>query len=123
MIIGERLRELRESKRLSQGDIEHRTGLFCSYTSRVENGHTIPSIKTLEKYARALEVPLYLLFYDGLEPAKKANLPLNEELVWGSRGKECRDLRPFTKAMSRMNDRERQLLIHVASKMASRSER
>lgn len=123
MVIGERLRDLRESKRLSQGDIEHRSGLLRCYTSRVENGHAIPSIETLEKYARALEVPLYLLFYDGIEPAKKPNLPLKQELVWGSRGKEYRDLRRFTKAVSRMNDRERQLLIHVASKMASRSEK
>jgi transcriptional regulator with XRE-family HTH domain len=59
MLIGERLRELRESKRLSQSDIEKRTGLLRCYSSRVENGHTVPSIETLEKYARALEVPLY----------------------------------------------------------------
>ena len=59
MLIGQRLRELRESKNLSQGEIEKRTGLLRYYTSRVENGHTVPSIETLEKYARALEVPMY----------------------------------------------------------------
>ncbi len=68
MMIGQRLRELRESKKLSQGDVEHRTGLLRCYTSRVENGHTVPSIETLEKYARALEIPLYRFFYDGEEP-------------------------------------------------------
>ncbi len=57
MIISERLRELREAKQLSQGDIEKRTGLLRCYLSRVENGHTIPAIETLEKMARALEVP------------------------------------------------------------------
>src|SRR5882724_2784613 len=65
MIIGERLRELREEKKLSQGDIEKRTGLLRCYISRVENGHTVPAIETLEKMARALELPLYHLMYDG----------------------------------------------------------
>jgi transcriptional regulator with XRE-family HTH domain len=72
MIIGDRLRAFREEKKLSQGDIEQRTGLFRCYTSRVENGHTVPSIETLEKYARALEIPLYQLFYDGDEKASRA---------------------------------------------------
>lgn len=68
MVIGDRLRALREQRRLSQGDIEHRCGLLRCYISRVENGHTVPSIETLEKIAQALEVPLYQLFYDGEEP-------------------------------------------------------
>ena len=68
MIIGDRLRALREEKKFSQGDIEKRTGLLRCYISRVENGHTVPAIETLEKMARALEVPLYQLFYDGEEP-------------------------------------------------------
>jgi transcriptional regulator with XRE-family HTH domain len=55
MVIGDRLRELREAKELSQGDIEKRTGLLRCYISRVENGHTVPAIETLEKMARALE--------------------------------------------------------------------
>ena len=44
MIIGDRLRALREEKQLSQGDIEKRTGLLRCYVSRVENGHTVPAI-------------------------------------------------------------------------------
>ena len=65
MVISERLRELRESKKLSQGDIEKRPGLRRCYISRVENGHTVPAVETLEKLARALEVPLYQLFSRG----------------------------------------------------------
>ena len=71
LMIGERLRTIRESKNLSQGDIEKRTGLIRCYTSRVENGHTVPSIDTLQKYAQALEIPMYQLFYDGEEAPKK----------------------------------------------------
>jgi len=74
MIIGDRLRNLREEKKLSQGDIEKRTGLLRCYISRVENGHTVPAIETLEKMARALEIPLYHLFYEGEEPPQVPNL-------------------------------------------------
>ncbi|MCL5670400.1 MAG: helix-turn-helix domain-containing protein, partial [Acidobacteria bacterium] len=63
MGIGERIKELREQKHLSQGDIEERTGLLRCYISRVENGHTVPSLETLERFAGALDVPLYKLFY------------------------------------------------------------
>jgi len=74
MIIGERLRWLREEKKFSQGEIEKRTGLLRCYVSRVENGHTVPSVETLEKMARALEIPMYKLFYDAEEPPKLPNL-------------------------------------------------
>ena len=73
MIIGKRLRELRTEKKLSQGDIEKRTGLLRCYISRVENGHTIPAVETLEKFARALEVPLCQLFYDADESPEVPN--------------------------------------------------
>ena len=68
MIIGDRLKTLREAKDLSQGDIEKRTGMLRCYVSRVENGHTVPSVETLEKFARALELPLYHLMFDGDKP-------------------------------------------------------
>lgn len=58
------IRAIREQKWLSQGDIERRSGLKRAYISRVEHGHTAPSVETLEKMARALEVPLYQLFYE-----------------------------------------------------------
>src|SRR2546427_8584905 len=74
MIIGTRLRKLREDKKLSQGDIEERTGLLRCYISRVENGHTGPSLETLDRLASALEIPLYQLFYKGDEPPTLPNL-------------------------------------------------
>ena len=64
MVIGERLKDLREQEKMSQGDVEKRTGLLRCYISRVENGHTVPSVETLEKMARALEIPMYRLFTD-----------------------------------------------------------
>lgn len=59
MLIGDRLKDLRGSKNISQGEIEKRTGLLRCYILRVESGHTVPAIETLEKFAGGLEVPLY----------------------------------------------------------------
>ncbi len=74
MVIGDRLRAIREAKRLSQDDIKERSGLKHSHISRVEHGHTVPSVETLEKLAHALEVPLYQLFYEGEERPKLLHL-------------------------------------------------
>jgi transcriptional regulator with XRE-family HTH domain len=122
MLIGQRLREIRESKHLSQGDIEKRTGLLRCYTSRVENGHTVPAIQTLEKYARALEVPLYKFFYEGSQPPKKPKLPATWIVAeWGAERSERGELRLFAKALSRMDDRKRKLLLEMARGMARRA--
>ena len=121
MIIGERLRELRDEKKLSQGDIEKRTGLLRCYISRVDNGHTVPAIETLEKMARALEVPLYQLFYDGDEPPKLPNLPRRrtaDDIVWGSSRKDARSLRKLCRDLSRMDDKKRSVLLAMAQKMS-----
>jgi len=123
MIIGDRLRELREEKKLSQGDIEKRTGLFRCYVSRVENGHTVPAIETLEKMARALEIPLYQLFYDGEEPPKLPNLPKgkpSDEGAWGSSGKDARFLSKLRRLLGKANEQDRKLILHMAQKMAGR---
>jgi transcriptional regulator with XRE-family HTH domain len=121
MLIGERLRELRESKNLSQGEVEKRTGLLRCYTSRVENGHTVPSIETLEKYARALEVPMYKLFLDGDGQPQKPKLPASKaESTWGANENERRELRAFAKALSRLDERQRSLMMAMAQTMARR---
>jgi transcriptional regulator with XRE-family HTH domain len=121
MIISDRLRELREGKKLSQGDIEKRTGLLRCYISRVENGHTVPAIETLEKLARALEIPLYQLFYEGDEPPKLPNLlkrKTSDDVVWGSSGKQAAYFHKLTKCLSKAVDADRKLLLAMAQKMA-----
>jgi transcriptional regulator with XRE-family HTH domain len=123
MFIGERLRELREAKKLSQGDIEKRTGLLRCYLSRAENGHTVPAIETLEKMARALEVPLYRLFYEGHEPPKLPNLlkrKTSDEIAWGSSGKQAVYLHKLRKCLSKAGDADRKLLLFMAQKMSVR---
>jgi transcriptional regulator with XRE-family HTH domain len=123
MIIGDRLREMREEKKLSQGDIEKRTGLLRCYISRVENGHTVPAIETLDKMARALECPLYQLFYEGEEPPKLPNLlkrRSSDEIVWGSTGKEARYLNKLRRLLGKTEESDRKLLLYMAQKMANR---
>ncbi len=121
MIIGDRLRALREDKKLSQGDVEKRTGLLRCYISRVENGHTVPAIETLEKMARALEIPLYQLFYDGEKPPLLPTLPnrrTSSALAWGSSGKDGRYLMKFRQQLSRLDEGDRRLLLFMAQKMS-----
>ena len=123
MFIGDRLREMREEKKLSQGDIEKRTGLLRAYISRVENGHTVPAIETLEKLARALEVPLYQLFYEGEEPLTLPNLPKrksSDDIVWGSTGKEARYLTKLRRLLGKTEEGNRKLLLAMAQKMSAR---
>jgi transcriptional regulator with XRE-family HTH domain len=121
MIIGDRLKLLREQKNLSQGEIEKRTGLLRCYISRVENGHTVPAFETIEKFARALEVPLYQLFYDGEEPPEMPNIIKRKnasDIAWGSKGKEARSLEKFRRLLSKTNESDRKLLFFMAQKMA-----
>ena len=115
MDIGYRLRELRGVKKLSQGDIEKRTGLLRCYLSRVENGHTVPALETLEKIARALEVPLYQLFYDDEESPEPKLRPSAREADWASQGKGLRVFTKISRTLGRMSERDRQVLLAVAA--------
>jgi len=118
MEIGAKLRELRIAKNLSQGDIQKRTGLLRTYTSRVENGYTVPSIGNLEKYASALEVPLYRFFTDD-ESVAKPKLPRSDD-SWGTRGKGRGTFQKLARALARMDEQDKKLLLSMAQGMARR---
>jgi transcriptional regulator with XRE-family HTH domain len=121
MVIGERLKELREQKKFSQGDIEKRTCLLRCYISRVENGHTVPAIGTLEKMARALEVPLYKLFYDGDKPAQVPAVfdqKSSDDGLWGNSGKNAQYLNKLRRLMGKAKEEDRKLILYTLQKMA-----
>lgn len=122
MLIGQRLRDIREMKNLSQDDIEKATGLVRPYISRVENGHTVPSIETLEKWARALDMPLYQVLYEGEEPPKppKAQSKADEKL-WGNSGREARQLDRLRRLLAKMHESDRNALLTFAAQLAHRS--
>lgn len=113
MNIGETIRNFRLQKGMSQGDIEKRTGLLRCYLSRVENGHTIPSLDTLAKIATALELPLSRFFADSPDEAGKALPALSDD--------EIRFLSQIRRYASGLSESDRKLVLAMAKKMASSS--
>lgn len=122
MLIADRLKALREQKNMSQGDLETPTGLLRCYISRVENGHTVPAIETLEKMAQALDVPMYQLFYDGEKPPA-LKLPVSDDKGWGSSGRDAKTVDRFRRLMSQADEGDRKLLLFMAQKMSRKKER
>ncbi len=121
MLIGQKLREIREAKKMSQVEIAEATGLVQPYVSRVENGHTIPGVETLEKWASALKIPLYQILYEGEEPPKPLKLSgNNSQKLWGSSGRDSHDLKRLRQFLAKMTEAERELLMSLAGRMASR---
>ena len=120
MYLAERLRQFREAKSLSQGDIEKRTGLLRCYISRVENGHTVPAIETLEKIARALEVPLYQLFYEDEATQESPSASRYARNNWASVPKCPRTFTRIWDAWNQMSERDRRIFLVLAAHVANR---
>jgi len=121
MVIGDRLKTLREEKDLSQGDIEQRTGLLRCYVSRVENGHTVPSVETLEKFARALELPLYNLMFDGDKPLalpKVAKQRTEDSLETSRSGAAL--MRKLVSLLAKMSQDDRNLILFLAGRVSKK---
>ncbi|HXX22397.1 MAG TPA: helix-turn-helix domain-containing protein [Terriglobia bacterium] len=125
MLIGTRLRQLREQKQLSQGDIEERTGLLRCYVSRVENGHTVPSLETLERFAGVLDVPLYQLFFSGEEAPPTPSLTPRrtlEEMTGdnGENGQDAQFLLKIRNLLTRLAEPDRDVILSLAKRLATR---
>jgi len=121
--IGARIRQLREQKGLSQGDIEERTGLLRCYVSRVENGHTVPSLETLERIAGALEIPFYRFFYAGEDPVPTprltSRLSLEELAVEGASESEAGFVLKLHKLLAQLAEPDREVVLALAKRMAT----
>ena len=109
--IGNTIREYRLQKGLSQGDIEKRTGLLRCYLSRVENGHTVPSLDTLSKIALALDLPIAQFFADDTFGHQFNTQKLNDE--------ELRFLTQIRRYSSNLNESDRKLLLAMVKKFAA----
>ena len=112
MNIGETIRNLRLQKGMSQGDIEKRTGLLRCYLSRVENGHTIPSLDTLAKIASSLEIPLGHFFAESPDRRRQ------RQKSAAAQRREVRFLSQIRRYSSRLNDSDRKLVLAMVKKMA-----
>ena len=88
------------------------------YISRVENGHTVPAVETLEKMARALEVPMYRLFHDGEVPAGLSKLKPRMDDEFGSKGSEADYFSKLRRLLAKMEPGDQKLLLHMAQKIA-----
>ena len=110
MNIGTTIRGYRLQKGMSQGDIEKRTGLLRCYLSRVENGHTVPSLETLQKIAQALDLPLSQFFADETVGKEMTSLNLSEE--------EIRFLTQIQRYSSNLSESDRRLLLAMVRKFA-----
>jgi len=102
---------LRAAKRFSQGDIEKRTGLLRCYVSRVENGHTVPNLETLEKWARALDIKLYQLFFEDEGEPQPAG-PKDA-------GRQSPEERGLFKNFNHLGKKDRKFVVAVVRKMAT----
>ena len=123
VIFGGRLRALREEKKLSRGDISKKTGLLRCNIWRLENDRAVPTIETLEKMARALEIPMYQLLYAIEMSPKLPDLPKHKfakDIMWGNSGKDARMLTKFCRLFGRMNEGDLDLVLFMAQKMARR---
>lgn len=121
MIVGERLKAIREQKGMSQGDVEKTSGLLRCYISRVENGHTVPAVETLERLSRALNVPMYQLFYDGDKPPEVT--PIKETKQQALSRPVQRQLEQLGRLLSHIDDRDRTILVGLARQMAKEAEK
>src|SRR5215472_3667251 len=123
MLIGPRLRELREQRNLSQGDITEVIGLPRSYISRIENGHSVPSLETLQRLATALDVPLYRIFYsEGDSPNVGERWQSWDEMAEdrGRSGEEARFLIEMRALAGNLGRSERIFLLNLARRLAAR---
>ena len=118
MIIAQRLRRLRIAKKLSQGDLERKTGLRRQYISRLENGRTTPSVSTLERLAGAFGMPVYRLFYQGDKPRRGAlvAVPTNANGHREALGDPLTE--QLLRLISRIGKPQQQLLLATALKMS-----
>ncbi len=111
MNIGGTIRDFRLQKGMSQGDIEKRTGLLRCYLSRVENGHTVPSLETLQKIAGALDLQLSQFFAEDQVAKEVSSLNLSEE--------EIRFLTQIQRYSANLSESDRRLLLAMVKKFAS----
>jgi transcriptional regulator with XRE-family HTH domain len=108
--IGVTIRGFRLQKGMSQGDIEKRTGLLRCYLSRVENGHTVPSLETLQKIAGALDLPLSQFFSDD---------PIKDVPGMTLSGDEIRFLTQVQRYVANLTESDRRLLLAMVRKFAA----
>src|SRR5579862_6577488 len=112
--IGEVIKTYRSQRGLSQGDIERRTGLLRCYLSRVENGHTVPSLETLARIAGAMKISL-ADFFPGADSEQDRE---TRKILSGLSKEEIRLLTEIQKCSATLSKDDKNLFLGVIRKMA-----
>ena len=113
--IGDVIKTYRSQRGLSQGDIERRTGLLRCYLSRVENGHTVPSLETLAKIAEAMDISLADFFPGTETPRDRETQKALGELSQD----EIRFLAEIKKYSNTLSEGDKRLVLAMIRKMAT----
>jgi transcriptional regulator with XRE-family HTH domain len=123
MGIGQKLKAIRRARNITQVELARAAGFVQPYISRGENEHFTPSLETLEKWARALGLTVYQLLRDSEEPPESLRLSSqngNDRVLWGNSGQEAMQLGRLRRALAKMDEAEREVVLSVAGRMASR---
>lgn len=108
---------------MTRADVERTSGLLRTYVARVELGQLVPSLEALERFAAALEVPLYWLFYveesqDGSVPSyPRRHLPKPQQEGKPS-GDEARFLMKLAQTTGRRVEADPAYLLDFARQLA-----
>lgn len=97
--LGERMREIREAKGLTQREIAARIQIDDYYISRLENNHINPTLATMQKLATALEVDVRD-FFPAVQPEFRITPP-----------KLDKDLKKVVALWKDLNQEHRQLML------------
>ena len=119
MDISTRLRQIRKARKLSQREVQRQTGLGQALIAKLENGYRVPRVETLTILAQAYGVPLYYFFYDAKKARMALKEPKHEIRDWASQGRGLRQFTRLKHALARLSEKERALVLFVASEMAS----
>jgi transcriptional regulator with XRE-family HTH domain len=113
--IGEVIRSYRGQRGLSQGDIQRSTGLLRCYLSRVENGHTVPSLETLAKIAKSMDIGL-ADFFPGTETPRDRE---TQRILGELSEDEVRFLSEIKRCSTTLCEDDKRLVLAMIRKMAS----
>lgn len=72
-LLAKRLKELRSEKKITQEELAYRTELTLSQIARIETVKINPTVSTIFKIIRALEIPLDEFFNFELPPKNDNN--------------------------------------------------
>ncbi len=104
-LLGEKIRDIRKSKSLSQEDVSYIASLSPTHLGQIERGNKKPTVETISKIANALDVTIIDLFnfdmpqYDAKSIKQSSNLQTINLLLKGMDEQSLGEVLKSIKAM------------------------